>query len=359
MGDDLRPAREQTDEVLAEERAKADSALLVNAQEVERKAKVVLERAREEADEVLSSARDRADHKLEDLLDHPAPTQAVLDEERAREDEALRQERARADDAVQLARAATRARLFPMEREQTDLSLQIERARADSALANRDDFLGMVSHDLRNLLNGIVLSAGLVASNVQPDDERGKTTLLGTQRIERYASRMVRIIGDLVDISSIDAGKLAVATSKANARDLVVEAVETWSPHAAAKRTELKAGPTAAVSVSVDHDRILQVFGNLVTNAVKFSPEGTTIVVAAKLQDGNVCFSVADQGPGIPADQREAIFERFWQVGANDRRGLGLGLYISRCLVDAHGGRLWVESHDGAGSTFYFTVPAA
>ncbi|HSO31132.1 MAG TPA: histidine kinase dimerization/phospho-acceptor domain-containing protein, partial [Labilithrix sp.] len=208
MTKDLTPAREQTDEVLAQERAKADAALLENAQELERKAKVVLERAREEADEVLTTARDRADQKLEDLLDQPAPTQAVIDEERAREDEALRQERAKADDAVRIARAATRARLFPMERDQTDLSLQIERARSDSALANRDDFLGMVSHDLRDLLNGIVLSAGLVASNVQPDDERGKATLVGTQRIERYASRMVRIIGDLIDIAAIDAGKL-------------------------------------------------------------------------------------------------------------------------------------------------------
>ena len=106
-----------------------------------------------------------------------------------------------------------------------------------------------------------------------------------------------------------------------------------------------------------DRERVLQVLGNLITNAAKFSSSGTTIIVDAEIHDGMIRFSVADQGQGIAADKLEAVFERFWQAGKSDRRGLGLGLYISRCIVVAQGGTIWATSELGTGSTFWFTIP--
>lgn len=357
--EDARPERDLTDESLAVERAKADDALNEQAA-VERKADVVIERAREDADEVLAAARANADQALE----YPGSaerTQAAINKVRDYEDHLLRANRARADDALRAERAANAlalARLLPIERDRTDQHLLIERARADDALANRDDFLGMVSHDLRDLLQGIALNAAYIADHTR-DDEHGKLSLVGAERIQRSAGRMSRLIGDLVDIASIDAGKLAIVATDGDAASLVVEAIETWAAPALAKGITLEAAALKPLRAKFDRERILQVLGNLITNAVKFSPKAGAVVVGVDQVDGFVRFSVKDRGIGIAADKLEVIFERFWQVGKNDRRGLGLGLYISHCLVHAHGGTIWVDSVPGAGSTFYFTVPIA
>jgi signal transduction histidine kinase len=352
-----RPERTQTDESLAVERANADKALLEKAKLLERRADDVIEHAREEADEVLAAAREKADDRLSRPADSTEARAAVV-EERAVEDQVVLDERAVADERVRLERAASRARLFPLERDKTDLYLLTERARSDDALANRDDFLGMVSHDLRDLLNGVVMSAALIAAS-SPDDEHGKKALIGAQRIERSAGRMARLIGDLVDIASIDAGKLAVVPVAVDAAALVVEAVETWGPPAFSKGILLETSALGSVPAMLDSQRILQVLGNLITNAVKFSPRDSRIQIGVENTGTETRFFVKDTGVGIQNDKLEAVFERFWQVGKNDHRGLGLGLYISKCLVEAHGGRIWAESQPGAGSTFIFTVPTA
>jgi signal transduction histidine kinase len=108
-----------------------------------------------------------------------------------------------------------------------------------------------------------------------------------------------------------------------------------------------------------DHDRMLQVLGNLISNSIKFTGPGGKIAVGAERADDELRFCVSDTGAGIPEDSLEAIFERFWQVGRNDRRGLGLGLYISKCIVEAHGGRIWAESTRGEGTTVCFSIRAA
>lgn len=351
------PERTQTDESLAVERARADHVLLEKAADIEQRADDVIEHAREEADEILSAARAKADDRPSRLADD-AEARAVVDEERAVEDQAIEDARATADERLRRERAASRARLFPLERDKTDLYLLTERARSDDALANRDDFLGMVSHDLRDLLNGVVISATLIADNA-PDDEHGKKTVVGTQRIQRSAGRMARLIGDLIDIASIDAGKLAVVPVTMDAMSVVLESVETWGPPALAKGIAVESTTAGALSATLDSQRILQVLGNLITNAVKFSPSGAQIDVGVEEVRGEARFFVKDTGAGIPKDKLEAIFERFWQVGKNDRRGLGLGLYISKCLVEAHGGEIWAESEPGKGSTFFFTIPTA
>jgi signal transduction histidine kinase len=350
--------RDQTDESLRLEREKTDRAL-AERQTAEEDSDLVVLRARESADAVLSEARTKADELL-DQASPPVATLATLAEERALEDEALQDERASADETLRREReenARVLSRLLPLEREKTDRFLLTERARSDSALSNRDNFLGIVSHDLRNLLGGIVMSADLLSMRA-PENEDGKHTLVATARIQRYAARMNRLIGDLVDVASIDAGKLAVTPAAGDAAALIAEAVDTFQAAASAKGISLQAetaeGPLLA---EFDHDRMLQVFANIISNAIKFTSQGGRIRVCGERAGEELRFSISDTGSGMPGHVLEAIFERFWQVGKNDRRGVGLGLYISRCIVEAHGGRIWAQSKPGEGSKLCFTLP--
>ena len=351
--------RKQTDESLREERDKTDRVLAETQQAVEDDADLVVRRARENADAVLEVARDKADEQH----DHAAPLAPLgtVAEERAAEDETLREERATADESLSRERnedARALRRLLPLERQATDRYLLTERARSDDAIANRDDFLGMVCHDLRDLLSGIVLSSAMLSERASESDE-GKRVLAAGLHIQRYAARMNRLIGDLVDVASIDAGKLAVAPARGDSASLVAEAVDAFEAAASAKAISLKVeGPGRAVEMQFDHDRMLQVLANLITNSIKFTPRGGKISVFREYANDELRFCVSDTGPGIPENMLEAIFERFWQVGKDDRRGLGLGLYISKCIVEAHGGKIWAESTLGEGSRIYFTLPA-
>ena len=244
-----------------------------------------------------------------------------------------------------------------MERDATDSYLLTERVRADDAIANRDDFLGIVSHELRNLLGGIVTAAGLL-TKMAATAEDGDGTRTGAERIQRYAARMNRLIGDLVDVVSIDAGRLAVHPSPGDIALLIADAIETFGGAAAARGLSLEARVTErTLPAAFDYERMLQILANLITNAIKFTPAGGAILVdGERLADG-IRLSVSDTGGGIPADMLDAVFERFRQVTGDDTRGLGLGLYISRCLVLAHGGTMWAECRPGEGATIHLTIP--
>jgi signal transduction histidine kinase len=350
--------RDQTDESLRMEREKTDRALS-ERQTAEEDSDRVVHRARESADAVLTEARAKADQRLDQASPHVS-TLATLAEERVLEDEALQDERASADEALRREReenARVLSRLLPMEREKTDRFLLTERARSDDALSNRDNFLGIVSHDLRNLLGGIVMSADLLSMRA-PENEDGKLTLVATERIQRYAARMNRLIGDLVDVASIDAGKLAVTPVPGDAATLIAEAVDTFQAAASAKGISLQTeGVERPLLAEFDHDRMLQVLANIIANAIKFTPQDGRIGVRGEGAGDELRFSISDTGAGMPGNVLEAIFERFWQVGKDDRRGVGLGLYISRCIVEAHGGRIWAESKLGEGSRLCFTLP--
>lgn len=340
--------RERTDESLRTERERVDRAIADKRSAREDEADGIVERARENADALLEGAREDADQR------HPPTAEAAtaLAARRASEDERLERDRAAADAALERERVENRrvlARLFPLEREKTDRHLLTERARADSAVSQRDDFLGIVSHDLRNLLGGIVLSADLVAKAPNGDPSGGK-------RILRYAARMNRLIGDLLDVASIDAGKLSLTRERADMREVVAEAAESFRAAVVAKGLALEVVlPDEPTLGEGDRDRLLQVLANLITNAIKFTETGKITLSCARAGDG-VIFSVRDTGIGIPEALCEAVFERFWQVGKNDRRGVGLGLFISRSIVDAHGGTIGVETELGKGSTFSFTI---
>ena len=230
---------------------------------------------------------------------------------------------------------------------------------SDEALAHRDNAMGMVSHDLRGLLSGVVLSATLLGDEAS-DCEEGRRTVEGVQRIQRYAKRMNHLIADLLDVVSMDAGKLSLSATDGDAATVISETVEACGASAARKgiSLEFRTGERPLLA-RFDRDRMLQVLTNLITNALKFTPEGGAIAVRGAYVGGELRLSVSDTGKGIPPGMLESIFERFWQVGQPDHVGLGLGLYISRCIVESHGGKIWAESTLGEGSTFYVAIPGA
>jgi signal transduction histidine kinase len=354
------PERELTDVSLREEREEADRAMNANRVATEQHADAVVEHARENADAILVAAREKADKTADTTAPHGIQT--AIAEDREAEDETLSDERAAADETLSRERNARNrmlTRLLPQERDATDQYLLTERARSDDALATRDDFLGMVAHDLRDLLNGIVVSSQFLAQKLEKNSDRERL-LLETTRIERYGARMNRLIGDLVDVASIDAGKLAMQTAQGDVASLVAEAVEVLQISASAKGVSLAVLDAQEPCLAAfDHDRMLQVLVNLIANSIKFTPKGGRIRVHCEHVGESFEVCVDDTGEGIPAAMLEAVFERFWQVGKNDRRGLGLGLHISRCIVEAHGGNIRAESSPGQGTRMRFTLPAS
>ena len=321
------PERKETDESLRTERQKADEALMGDKKTVEDDADLLVLLARENADAVLTVARKKADEKLHTKT-HPAPSISIV-HERVLEDKVLQLERDLADENVDNERKEVNQalrKLLPLEREATDRTLITERARSDTTLENRDDFLGMVCHDLRDLLNGIVQSTELLTFQEVAHGE-AKRVSVSVLQIQRYAARMNRLIGDLVDVASIDSGKLSIVPLRQDATFLITEARDTFRAIAAAKDITLEVeGVQGPLFAYFDHDRMLQVFANLITNSIKFTTRGGKIILYCEKKETDLLFTVSDTGLGIPEEMYEAIFERFWQVGKNDHRGLGLGL---------------------------------
>jgi signal transduction histidine kinase/FixJ family two-component response regulator len=226
---------------------------------------------------------------------------------------------------------------------------------AQQATRARDQMLGVVAHDLRNPLSTIRLAAELLLELV-PDATHRKH--LAT--LHRSALRMNELIQDLMEVSRIESGALNLVTRPEPVSTLLAEAGSMLGPLAQAHALVLETRVDEGVSTVLgDSRRLLQVISNLAGNAIKFTPEGGRIELRASLVGGEVRFAVTDTGPGIPPEQLPHVFGRFWQANRGDRRGIGLGLSIARGIVEAHGGRIWVESDLGEGSTFYFTVPVA
>ncbi len=356
------PGRIETDTSLREERDKTDEQLAKRTSIFEKDADQVVELARERADEVLEDARHNADVTRRQT-DAPAKSTDALRNTRKSEDEALTEERAVADDELLAERAEHRramAQLLRLEREETDERLLTERAHSDRAVASRDDFLAMVSHDVRGILAVIATSTDLLM--IMPaEGPAGERTQVEARRIRRMVGQMNRLIGDLLDVVSMELGKLNMeAASQEDATTLLTETMESFEGIAASRKIVMTCEtPPSRAAASFDHHRILQVLTNLVDNALKFSEAGGTIALRLAPTSDGLEFTVRDSGRGIAAADLEPIFERFSRAGHSDRRGLGLGLYISRCIVEAHGGRIWAESELGEGTAFHFTIPNA
>jgi signal transduction histidine kinase len=224
-----------------------------------------------------------------------------------------------------------------------------------NAIRAREDVLAMVSHDLRAPLQTIKLAAVAISKLSSPGGG-GQRQL---EAILRGIHRMERMVSDLLDLTSIEAGHLSVDRQGHEIYGLIRDAFEMLSPLARAKSIDLRVEVlTPPRSVLCDRERVLQVFSNLVGNAIKFTKEGGSVAIRAELQRNQACFAVRDNGPGIPETIRLHLFERYWQAeDASKKTGRGLGLYIAKGIVEAQGGRIWFDSELGAGSTFYFTLP--
>ena len=233
-------------------------------------------------------------------------------------------------------------------------------AEAKRATAARDATLAVVAHDMRSPVQTILIGASMLASSLEAPERRAESQrFLGS--VQRSAERMSRLIRDLVDVSSIEAGRFSVTTSPQSVKLLVDETIDALRPSAAAKSVRLvnELGDGDGFEIDADRDRIEQVLENLLGNATKFTPHGGTIIVRAAQRDGDVCISIADSGPGLAASQLPHVFDRYWQAPETARLGHGLGLAIAKGIVDAHKGRIWVESELGIGTTFYVALPLA
>ena len=238
-------------------------------------------------------------------------------------------------------------------------ALFIENARLHRAerLATqaRDDVLGVVAHDLRNPLGVIMVETAMLAGRTS--DDRTKRI---AKAIDRSARRMHRIIQDLLDVARFEAGRMSFNYESVSPNQLVADAVDMQRPVASVASLEIRdeSAPNLP-AIRADRDRLLQVFDNLIGNAIKFSGRGGCIVIGAAQCDDEVRFWIEDDGIGIAAEDIPHVFGRFWRADGQANRGAGLGLAIVQEIVEGHGGRVWVESELGAGSTFYFALRVA
>jgi signal transduction histidine kinase len=237
-------------------------------------------------------------------------------------------------------------------------SYDVERQRRHEAelLARaREDVLGVVAHDLRNPLSLITMTTQLLLEEKLPLERQ--QSLLGIAT--RAAKQMNRMIGDLLDTVRLQAGRLSLDMEEVGVVDILNQTEQSFQAIAAERHVRLEVvAPDGLTSVRADPLRLSQIVGNLVSNALKFTPEDGKVTLYTAPRDADVVFAVRDTGPGIPEEHVAHLFDKFWQARRSDRRGAGLGLAIARGLVEAHGGKIWVESTVGTGSTFAFTLPA-
>ncbi|MGI8872848.1 MAG: GAF domain-containing sensor histidine kinase [Egibacteraceae bacterium] len=234
--------------------------------------------------------------------------------------------------------------------------VQVERE-LQRALRLRDEVLGVVSHDLRNPVHTVSLASGMLLELLQDGPEQA-VTRQHLNIIRSAARQMDGLIRDLLDAASIGAGRLSVQLGPQDAAVLLDTAAEVLRPivEDAGLRFDVVA-PPGGPALLADPKRIVQLLSNLVGNAVKFTEPGGTIRISATAAPGEMQFSVSDSGAGIPEDDLAHIFERFWQPERATHQGAGLGLAISMGIVEAHNGRMRVDSRVGEGTTFHFTVP--
>lgn len=229
---------------------------------------------------------------------------------------------------------------------------------AQRAVKARDEVLRIIAHDLRNPLNSVLMNARLI------HQQSAKKPTMADRRafesIQRSVFRMSRMLQDLLDVARMDAGKYEVRHERVSATELVAELAEEEKPLVEAASLELRVDvPRDLPELSGDRERLLRVLENLVGNAIKFTTAGGRISLGAEPRGNETLFWVADTGRGIDPEHLSHLFDRFWQASDGAPSGAGLGLPIVQGIVEAHGGRVWVESVPGQGSTFFFTIPTA
>jgi signal transduction histidine kinase len=225
---------------------------------------------------------------------------------------------------------------------------------AQRVIDAREEILRIVAHDLRSPLNTISMAANLLLDLPATEADRIKRLKI----IKRTGEQMERLIQDLLSVTAIEAGRLSIAPRKLRVDDLFQDVAEMLEGTAREKSIRLIVNRTADLPpIRGDPARVLQVFSNLVGNAVKFTPEGGAITLSAARADDLIQCAIADTGSGIPPEELPRIFGKFWQSKRGDHRGVGLGLAIARGIVEAHGGTIGVRSEVGKGSVFSFSLP--
>jgi signal transduction histidine kinase len=253
-------------------------------------------------------------------------------------------DRLRADERIARAEAETAQRL---------LTEQNERLREADRL--KDEFVALISHDLRTPLTSITGYVELALEDDLTDEVRGFL-----QVVSRNSERLLALVNDLLFVARLQTGEMSLEATEVELGEIVDDSVRSMQPRATAKGVKLTCDVEHVPTAAVDRGRVLQVLDNLISNALKFTPEGGAVYVSLRHDDGQVVVEVADSGIGIaPVDQRR-LFERFFRAeNAVERQipGTGLGLYISRAITEAHDGKLSVRSELGRGSTFRLELP--
>ena len=243
-----------------------------------------------------------------------------------------------------------RERLLAREREQNERLRELDRL--------KDSLLASVSHELRTPLTSIRGYAELLLEREAGELTDEQEQFLNV--IDRNSDRLLHVIGDLLFVAQVDAGKVTLERTNLDLRELVCECVEAARPSAASKRIGLDLDHEPVREIQGDRSRLAQLFDNLLSNAIKFTPEGGCVHVRLAAADGVAVVEVADTGIGIPEDERDKLFEQFFRTrGATEQaiQGTGLGLSITKAITEAHGGTISVESEEGVGTTFRVELP--
>lgn len=350
---------------------------------VEQETTEAIEEGRRVADEQRALERAAHDRQIREGLEGRRDDESQVRTEREQSDTAMFKQRELQDVTLQRERRAKQLlveALLSRERQRTDASLKYEREGVDEAsrlaaqhlsdeqalyagtrqeLSDRDLALGTICHDLKNQSGAISISAQLLRKQLSKDAWDRPNLIRQVAAIEDNAAFMGRMIDALLDMERFTHGKVTLTLSKTDLCEFLQDVAKLFSPLASHSDCSLfmELGP-APLWVSVDPDRLLQAVSNLVGNAIKFTPPGGTITLTAERDDARVTVSVTDTGPGIAEVDVPKLFKKFSQL-RKPEGGLGLGLYIAKSIVEAHGGSIWVDSIVGHGSSFRFTLPLA
>lgn len=241
-------------------------------------------------------------------------------------------------------------------------SVAIENAlllrRANQAVKAREDLLSSVSHDLANPLNVLSLRIETGLRSPPVGDDRRRFSRSQLQAMQRSVERMTRLVRDLLDQTSVESGHFQLEQRMVSLSPLIQDVIDSLMPLAVDRSIHLESSWSAGLpKVFADGDRLAQVLSNLVSNALKFTPAGGRVTVEALSDGQQILMRVTDNGKGIAADDLPYLFDQYWKAAETGRLGTGLGLYISKHIVEAHGGRIWAESELGRGARFTVALP--
>lgn len=249
-------------------------------------------------------------------------------------------------------------RQFAAELETTNQRLEVQNRELDRANRLKSEFLASMSHELRTPLHTIIGFADLLAEELKGPLNTDQMRFV--THIQHDSRHLLELINDILDLSKIEAGRLDLHPELFNPADAITRTLAGLKAWADSKAIAIAEDLPYDLQITADPVRFKEIISNLVSNAIKFTPEGGRITIECRAQPDHAIFSVTDTGIGIPAAEHQAIFDKFYQLGSTTlgvREGTGLGLAITKRLVEMHGGRISVESAPGAGSRFEFRLP--